>query len=100
MQNHVYQSRSEVDNRIKELAIDIYFLNEDEFSQDKLIHWLLNRPSSLGVEEMMITTLVVDYCEALMREFSIEEEIFEKFFSDLKTYPQLVDFICSAQGIK
>ena len=48
----------------------------------------------------MMTTIVLDFCEALMHEFSIEEEIFEKFFNDLNTYEQLVDFICSAQGIK
>ena len=100
MQKHVYQSRSEVENKIKEIAIEIYFLKEDEYSKEKLMHWLLNRPASLGLGEMMMTTVVVDFCEALMHEFSIEEEIFEKFFNDLKTYTQLVDFICNVQEIK
>ena len=97
MQKHVYQSRSEVENKIKEIAIDIYFLNEDEYSPEALMRWLLNYPSSAGLGELMILTVVGDFCEALMQEFSIEEEIFEKFFNDLNTYEQLVDFLCSHQ---
>ena len=96
-QKTIYENRNDIENKIKEVAKEIYFDDSEiEYSQEELMNWIDNTPNSGGLFEAMMAAQVGDFLEILISEFSIEEE----FFYNNNTYEEIVEHICKVQGLK
>ena len=97
---HKYNSRSVVENKIKEIGIDFYFDGyADEYNPEELMDMASTPSMEGGIREMNPWGALhwLEFWDTLREEFSIEDE---EWFIELKTYEQLVDYLCDTQNIK
>ena len=96
-QKTIYKNRNDIENKIKEVATEIYFDDSGiEYSPEELMNWMCNTPNSGGLFEAMMAAQVGEFIEILISEFSIEDE----FFDNNNTYEEIVEHICKVQGLK
>ena len=109
----IYKNRSEIENRIKEIA-NFYFEDErfntdrDNFIPEKDLFDCLYPPSEgEGPDIIVFMIRVNSFIDSLKDEFGIEidymdldDELADDFLVKEKCFEKLVDYVCNALKIK